>query len=145
MIPIDLRSEDTPGGQMYQRLPWSPEPFENIVARFDKALEHTFSITEQRAMVAGETMPPGCDRKHVMDTDDGVRIMATRDEDISHPGNGIIHLSFGLWEGTTPYPTMEQHVERAKEYALILLKDRKCTLVYQMLTTKAYHMHFSEE
>jgi hypothetical protein len=76
-----------------ERLPHQPEPVESMRARWHKAVE--FAVDVEKAVAdPGRAYIPSKHRRHVFDTDGGIRMIASRDK-YKADGWEAIHVSFG--------------------------------------------------
>lgn len=114
-------------------LKWEPESREAMKARFTAALSPDIDF---QAVARGEQNPPGMDRKHVFDLEEGVRMIVSID---SEENNRLLHMSFGL-----PPWSLVPDIEALKKLAF-QIKVEMLGLdepVEQFVTRRAFHLFF---
>jgi len=116
-------------------LQWEPESREAMKARFMAALSPDINF---KAVARGEQNPPGMDRKHVFDLEEGVRMIVSIDcED--ETTTRLLHLSFGM-----PPWSLVPSIEALKKLAF-QIKAEMLGLdepVEQFTTNRAFHLFF---
>jgi hypothetical protein len=114
--------------------PWQPESRESIKARFNEALTPDIDFQQ---VCRGEQQPPGVDRKHVFDFEEGVRMIVSIDRD----GNGarLLHLSFGIPPHSLVSPTDLEKLGFQYAAELVGLKEP----VEKFLTGRAFHLFYT--
>ncbi len=114
-------------------LPFEPEPFDQLKARYAPAFEKLFDA----AAVAASTLGvgpvgghprPGESRAHVFDFEDGFRMIASRET-----YNGVIYFHHSF---SAPYPGTWAHTELQKESnfaaAMVRLHDMGFILITRL-------------
>lgn len=99
---------------------FKPEPEEQLMARFPKALERTYELS---VMTGPKTEWPGTKPEHRFDFEDGVRMIVSAEQHEQR----VVHLSFGL------------HVARQADWVALgplAFRGRGDTLVRQLQDRK---------
>jgi len=111
--------------------PWQPESHESVKARFAEALTPDYDLL---AVAADRQEPPGVNRKHVFDFEEGVRMIVSTDRD----GNGarLFHLSFGL----PPHSPLSPHQLPALAAAYVADLIGLAKPVEIFMTDRAFHI-----
>lgn len=74
-------------------MPFTPEPVEQMIERFQKALEREFNADK---ISNGDPDRPGVHRENVFDYEDGIRLIISKDR---ARGNLFIHISASSQKG----------------------------------------------
>lgn len=119
----------------FKMLPFEPETLESIRARMPAALEELYTL---EAVEADEQLPPGAQRRHVFDFEDGIRMAVSVDKNADT--ESMLHLSFSLWPG---HPMAIPHfVERVKSLPLEIWPDTILLLLEVVSAGRAVHLFF---
>ena len=116
----------------YPLLPWQPESRDSIKARFAEALALDYDL---QACRAEEQEPPGVNRKHVFDFEEGVRMIVSIDRSATER---LLHLSFGLPLHSLLIPRQLPAIAAA--YAADLVGLAKP--VEAFMTDRAFHLFY---
>lgn len=76
------------------QLPYAPEPIAQLRARFDRALDRLWDVTDWGEPTKPPPGRPFLAREHVFDLEDGCRFIITREINRTHSAAEYVHVSF---------------------------------------------------
>lgn len=113
-------------------LPFEPEPMKSLKARYPAALERVYDYTQ-------EVLPnptPSSRRCHVFDTEEGLRIIVSRDREAEH--DVYLHVSISIRPNYPLYAKV-QRIKTDKEFWALLDSLEE---VYRQLSGDRDHLAF---